>query len=75
MAWVEDEVVDSGEPGLPTAGADLQPWDLAPVGLALVDPHGVVGAVNAHGRELLRHSDPAASVHALRHGRPRRGRS
>ncbi len=30
MAWVEDEVVDSGEPGLPTAGADLQPWTSRP---------------------------------------------
>ena len=60
MAWAEDEVVDSGEPGIRPQAAGLQPWDLAPVGLALVDPHGVVGAVNAHGRELLRHTDPGA---------------
>jgi signal transduction histidine kinase len=58
LAWAEDDVGDSGDPGAPHPGAGSDPWDLAPVGLALTDADGVVGEINSFGRELLRRTDP-----------------
>lgn len=58
MAWAEDDVVDGEPAGMPHDGGS-EPWDLAPVGLALVGAEGTVGEINAYGRELLRDTDPS----------------